>query len=139
MHYLIYISSATHPMGEDELANLLETSRMRNIADGITGMLLYKNGSFMQLLEGDRDKIFQTYERIGRDTRHCGLSILRQGKMDERNCPEWSMGFRSVNAADLECLPGFSQLSNELFTSLAFTAKPHLALRLLKSFNLATD
>ena len=138
MHYLLYVSAASHPMGEDELMAILKASRARNIADGLTGMLLYKDGSFMQLLEGALDNIQQTYARIGRDTRHNGLIMLRQDQNKARNFPDWSMGFRSVNAAELESMPGFARLGSQSFTSPEFTTKPHIALRLLKTFHTTT-
>ncbi|HSM42684.1 MAG TPA: BLUF domain-containing protein, partial [Afifellaceae bacterium] len=62
MYCLVYVSAAHHLMGDDELTEILETSRARNAAAGITGMLLYKDGSFMQLLEGAKTNVLGTYE-----------------------------------------------------------------------------
>jgi hypothetical protein len=138
MHHLIYVSSASHLMSDVELKDLLVTCRTRNTADSITGMLLYKDGSFMQLLEGEEDRILQTYERIGRDRRHSGLITLREGPLVERNCQGWSMGFRSVNSAELESLPGFARLGHQTFTSPAFTEKPHIAIKMLNTFHRTT-
>ncbi len=134
MHYLIYVSAATELMSDAELAQILEVSRRRNVEDGITGMLLYKDGSFMQLLEGPRDKVTATFERIGRDPRHHGLIILREADADARCFPDWSMGFRSIKAAELAAVPGYIALGNETFASPAFTENPHIALKVLLSF-----
>jgi hypothetical protein len=138
MRYIIYVSAATHRMQDRELIALLEISRARNFASGISGMLLYKDGSFMQLLEGPPQCVAETYDRIARDPRHHDLTILRDGAIDERNFPDWSMGFRSTNAAELAEVPGFAALASLSFTSPELAAKPHVALRLLKTFHQTT-
>ena len=55
MFYLIYVSSAIKLMHDDELLLLLEKARENNSRLGITGMLLYKEGNFMQMLEGGKE------------------------------------------------------------------------------------
>lgn len=139
MHYLVYVSSASHLMAEAELTALLETSRRRNTEDGLSGMLLYKDGSFMQVLEGSESAVDQTFARIEQDSRHGGIIVLRQGETEARGFPDWSMGFRTVSAADLARLPGFVSLGNETFTEPAFTENPHIAISALKAFHRTTD
>lgn len=53
MFYLIYISSAAELMDEENLLLLLDQIRPINLSLGVTGMLVYQDGSFMQMLEGD--------------------------------------------------------------------------------------
>ena len=64
MFYLIYISSAVKLMNDDELLFMLEQAREKNLRLGLTGMLLYKNGSFMQMLEGDKQTVLDLYDTI---------------------------------------------------------------------------
>ena len=135
MHFLIYTSSASHLMSDPELTILLGDCRDRNVHDGITGMLLYKDGSFMQVLEGNKENVFRTYARIQKDTRHKDISLLREREIEDRNFGGWSLGFKSIDTSDLEREPSFSRLSSEVFSSPAFTEKPHIALKLLKSFH----
>ena len=135
MHFLIYTSSASTLMSDAELTTLLERCRVRNDEGDITGMLLYKDGSFMQALEGDKEAVFETYDRILKDARHKDITLLREGPSDGRSFSGWSMGFKTLNKEDLKNEPGFAQLSGEVFSSPAFTGKPHIALRLLKSFH----
>ncbi|WP_288902559.1 BLUF domain-containing protein [uncultured Sneathiella sp.] len=135
MHYLVYVSTARHLMNEAELMAILEKSRSRNTADNITGMLLYKEGSFMQVLEGRVEAIEKTYARIGKDPRHDGLILLRKGKTEKRNFPGWSMGYRAVNADDLAKIPGFVHIKNGRFTDQAIIDNPHIAMTALKAFN----
>jgi hypothetical protein len=138
MRYVVYVSAATRPMSEGELVSLLEVSRDRNKADGLTGMLLYKDGSFMQALEGEEAPLERTCDRIVRDPRHGGLVFLRKGEVAERSFAGWAMGFRSVAAGELETVPGFARLGNETFTSPRIVSRPHLAVRLLKTFDDST-
>lgn len=135
MHYLVYVSTARHLMDEAELLAILEVSRARNTADNITGMLLYKDGSFMQVLEGRSGDIENAYERIGKDHRHEGLILLRKGKTEKRNFPSWSMGYRTVNAEDMENIPGFQNIKDGRFTDPAIVENPHIAMTALKAFN----
>ena len=52
MKQIIYISSAAKKMDDDDLLDILKTSRENNKKNDISGMLLYDNGSFIQVLEG---------------------------------------------------------------------------------------
>ncbi|MEH6647459.1 BLUF domain-containing protein [Sulfitobacter sp.] len=138
MHFLIYTSTASHLMDDSELENLLENCRMKNLKNDVTGMLLYKEGSFMQLLEGERNAVMSTYDRIEKDTRHKDITLLRERALPERNFGGWSMGFKSISSGVLEKTPGFSQLGENTFKSSELAADPHIALRLLKTFHETT-
>ena len=138
MHFLIYTSAATALMGDDALSDLLAQCRTRNLAEDVTGMLLYKDGSFMQALEGSRDTIFRTYDRIGRDPRHKNLTLLRDRAIPARSFDGWSMGFRSLDAADLSRIPGYAHLSGDTFSTAAYGEDPHMAVRLLRTFHETT-
>ena len=76
IYQLIYVSAATRPHSREDLISLLEVSRRNNERDFLTGMLLYKDESFMQLLEGPREAVFATLGRIERDPSHTGIIRL---------------------------------------------------------------
>jgi len=90
---LIYISSATGRFGQAELDQILATSRTNNAARGLTGMLLFHDGCFFQVLEGDADTIARTFATISRDARHGGVIILESRAITERGFPQWNMGY----------------------------------------------
>ena len=73
---LVYISTASSLLTEEELTNILTRSRQKNSALGITGILLYFNGNIIQVLEGQQDQVARVYERIKRDPRHNQLIEL---------------------------------------------------------------
>lgn len=135
MRYFVYVSAATRLMSDGELVSLLEVSRRRNQVDALTGMLLYKDGSFIQALEGEDEPLRRTRERICRDPRHGGLVFLREGEIAGRSFAGWSMGFRSVASDELERVPGFAGLGGEPFTSPRLVTGSHVAVRLLKTFH----
>jgi len=67
MFFLVYVSSATRPFSEEDLRVLLETCRKNDAELGVTGMLPYKDGNFMYVLEGDEGAVRGLYERIAAD------------------------------------------------------------------------
>ncbi|MBK1721968.1 EAL domain-containing protein [Thiocystis violacea] len=100
LYTILYVSVATEPMSDDELRALLEHSRSANRARGITGFLLYLNGSFMQVLEGSRSRVEQLAQHIGQDPRHHSVRTIFEGSIRKRTFVDWSMGFRNMNHID---------------------------------------
>ncbi|WP_462266005.1 BLUF domain-containing protein [Mucilaginibacter sp.] len=107
MKYIVYLSTATHLMNQSELLSLLNTSRRNNQQNGLTGMLLYSEGTFIQLLEGDSERVSRTYESILSDERHKNIIKLTEGENKERQFPDWSMGFKAADAAELAEFEGY--------------------------------
>ncbi|GAA2743285.1 hypothetical protein GCM10009868_16430 [Terrabacter aerolatus] len=105
---LTYFSTATTPLDADDLRELLERTRSRNASVGLTGLLLYADGSFVQTLEGPDDVVEETFARISRDTRHRSVSVALHEQVDERHFPDWSMGFRELSDEQTRSVPGFN-------------------------------
>ncbi len=112
MFRLVYFSYATEPFDKDDLVELLTKSRINNKAIGVTGMLLYKDGDFMQVLEGEKTVVLQLLEKIKQDKRHSGIIVVLEEEVDESVFSEWSMGFRNMEDASLEGLEGYNRLMN---------------------------
>ena len=96
---LIYSSSATQDFWPDDLFALVEKSRSKNSARGITGMLLFHEGKFLQLLEGPEPAVRDCFALIRRDPRHESVTVLMEGVSKERDFPEWTMGFERPDEA----------------------------------------
>lgn len=105
---LTYLSTATVPYSPSQLNDLLMTTRERNHAAGLTGVLLYAGGHFIQTLEGPEDVVDATFARIERDTRHRNLYIALREEITKRAFPDWSMGFESLSPDDVSAMPGFN-------------------------------
>ena len=76
------------------LDDILKVSRENNSKNNITGVLIYSNGDLLQLLEGDEDKVTNLYSKIAVDSRHTNIKILMKGESEDRNFPDWFMGFK---------------------------------------------
>lgn len=134
MYSLTYVSSAVHPFSEDELVDLLAVSRHNNARLGITGMLLYKDGNFMQVLEGEEEAVRGLYEKIGSDPRHRGEIALQKGHSEGRHFPGWEMGFRNLDSSEARSTPGYSEFLNAPLTGREFSENPSRSQRLLLTF-----
>lgn len=134
MFFLVYASSAVRPFSSSDLEELLVTSRENNTRAGITGMLLYKDGNFMQVLEGEEDAVRALYDRIAADPRHKGEITLQQGFTEERQFLDWSMGFRDLQSTETHSIPGYSEFLNTPLTDQGFFEDPTRAQKLLLVF-----
>ena len=130
---LIYVSSLVQG-GEPELGRILESAVRHNREDGITGMLLYSGGNFLQVLEGSRDRVHATYERICRDPRHGSIMLLTEEEVPERHFADWSMGYRQLGPEDVARFPEYAPYFQFGFDATKFNAKPGAALEMLELF-----
>lgn len=99
MYRVVYVSDASRRFGASELARIVETSQRNNAQAGLTGMLIYHEGRFFQVLEGPYAMLRWRFEKIAQDRRHCNLAIVEQREAVERAFPNWRMGY--AKPADL--------------------------------------
>ena len=104
---LIYASSAAKLFSPGELFEMLASFREKNLRLKLTGLLLYKQGSFMQAIEGDEDTVRGLYDEIREDPRHHGVSTLAAIGIAERQFPKWSMGFENLGDTNIGLVPGY--------------------------------
>ena len=131
--YLVYVSSATTLFSDSELDEILNISHRNNTRLDVSGMLLYKDGNLMQVLEGEEANVRSLYTKIAADRRHKGLITLLDGYAPERQFPDWSMAFRNLDKAKSHSTPGYSEFLNMPLTAESF-ADATTCQRLLKSF-----
>lgn len=120
MFFIMYGSSATKYFSRTDLLDLLMKARRYNTEVGITGILLYKEGNFIQVLEGEEQAVRTLFQKIEQDPRHLGVIVLLQGVEAERQFPDWSMGFRDLNDPEVIALPGYNEFLNTPLTSTEF-------------------
>lgn len=113
-----YTSTANTDLSAPALAELLRRSRVKNEALGITGMLLYSNGSFMQVIEGEEAAIDALYARISADTRHHHVTLIIREPIPKRTFGAWSMGFFEAAPDEIADIDGFSFVSSASFGRL---------------------
>ena len=96
---LMYASRAVPAIDQEELISILKKSKANNPKVGVTGVLCYSEGIFMQVLEGGRVAVNLLYNRIASDARHSDVVLLHYEEIAERRFAGWSMG--QVNMARL--------------------------------------
>ena len=104
---IAYVSAATGPVSDEDIADILSTSRANNERDGITGALLYHRGRFIQILEGEDAVVRSRYATVADDSRHDNISTMREKHIAERQFPQWTMGFRAPGDDSMKQLDGF--------------------------------
>ena len=135
--HCIYSSVASAQFNEDDLPTLLRKSRVANTAIGITGMLTYINGTFLQVIEGPEPVVDKLFAKISSDPRHKRVFIIVREPITTRSFADWSMGFEALLPADVDSLVG----ENDFFDSGACfdVLDPGIVKTIFSSFRLAAN
>lgn len=96
---LLYVSRAQSPEVVNTTQSILDSARKYNIANGITGILCFGGGLYLQAVEGGRTQVNELYSHIVRDPRHRDVVLLDYQEISERRFGGWTMG--QVNMAKL--------------------------------------
>ena len=131
---LVYVSAGVRLFREAEIKNILAQSHRNNGRSGITGMLLYRDGNFLQVLEGPDAAVQTTLDRIRTDERHRGIVVLKTDVIKSRSFSEWTMAFKKIGSAEMEGTEGYSPFMELSFNSQAFKQRPDFAYRMLLKF-----
>ncbi|HWA98257.1 MAG TPA: BLUF domain-containing protein [Pirellulales bacterium] len=131
---LVYMSAATRDFDSFELTALLAKAREKNSRLDVTGMLVYHDDAFLQVLEGHEPAVQSLYDRIKLDDRHTNCTVLLRSFIDQRNFGEWTMGFVNTKLYGPKTLPGFSDFFGRRFDAEAFKKNSAIAQKLLLGF-----
>jgi hypothetical protein len=110
---IVYLSTPSKALTQDELKNLLEKSRKKNQSAGITGMLLYIDNSFLQVIEGPTQAVENLFAKINAHPRHVRIAVLNRKKIKSPDFSDWSMGFANIPYDALKKMEG----ANSFFES----------------------
>ncbi len=134
VHSIVYRSTAIRPLLDGELLWLLNQARAENRRLGLTGMLLYRDGQFLQLLEGGLRELELIYGRIERDPRHVRVTLIRTD-FGPRLFPNWTMGFKNLRDWRVnDSAIGVTDLMSVPFDASYFGENPGKALAILLCF-----
>jgi uncharacterized Fe-S cluster-containing MiaB family protein len=115
MYHLAYFSTASMRFSEEDIDRLLKVSKDNNRKLGITGILLFIEGSFLQVLEGEKENVLDLFQTIRQDDRHYDVIIVFEGEKNKRNFEKWSMGFKGIPLLEYKQQTGFEDISDEDF------------------------
>lgn len=113
LYRLSYASTQSSPFDARDLINLLKEARERNKRQNITGVLLHRDDSFLQVIEGEKEAVLNLFELIKQDPRHKRVEVLSEDLIETREFSDWQMGFIELDEVDVTLLPGFSNFLNE--------------------------
>lgn len=92
----VYRSKARAGITAADIDTILASSRRHNEDAGITGMLLFGKGYFVQVIEGNGPAVDRTYRRILSDSRHGDAVLLYDGSGEPRRFGHWAMGYSAM-------------------------------------------
>ena len=101
MYELLYTSVANYGLEHKEFAAILDASKKNNPETDITGMLVFTGREFIQLLEGDKEKVQALYEKITQDNRHHSTRVFYEGGISKRSFYGWSMADKLMSDEEI--------------------------------------
>ena len=110
---LLYRSAQLHEFTAVQMRQLVRQSRACNAARGVTSLLLYRDGLFLQLLEGGCEAVEPLYARIAADPRHCEVRLLARARGVARLLPGRELAYAEVPVDD-SGVPTFAGLDNDV-------------------------
>ncbi len=106
--HCIYCSASTKVVKPTDLATLLAECREKNSKAGLTGMLLYSERTFFQVLERDRPVVEALLEKLTLDKRHARVTKILLEPIEQRSFAQWSMGYSKITKKELADIPGLN-------------------------------
>jgi 3-hydroxy-3-methylglutaryl CoA synthase len=131
-HCIVYFSFSVKPFSKEDIFKILEQSRRNNPIYNITGMLLYLNGSVIQVLEGEQKAIEDLFDIIKKDPRHHRVNQVFSRPIINRIFANWSMGYETVTGQELENIRDIVNLYTD--ERLAQEAGQNVVLKMVKLF-----
>lgn len=123
---LLYVSRAVVPESQDAIQAILASARQHNLQNGITGILCYGGGVFVQAIEGGRSAVNRLYTQIIEDPRHKDVELLHYEEITERRFGGWTMG--QVNLSKLNTSIVLKYSEKPEFDPYSVSGKVSLAL-----------
>lgn len=112
---LVYVSLQTRPLHKADFALILDACERNNPKLGITGMLLYRSGYFIQAIEGDEVAVTTLYNKIAADQRHRNIITVEKSVIESRAFSSWTMGFKNLDEIDMHSIPRYSDFAGRDF------------------------
>lgn len=135
---VIYFSSQTYTLKPSDLRLLLKQCQSNNKRDNLTGLLIYKDGSFCQTVEGEELPMANLITRLKNDGRHKNILILDYKAMKERRFARWSMAFENFSSKRVNAM-NLGDLSAYLHQKFELSEERDLVPHMLAAFSRSLD
>jgi hypothetical protein len=133
LNQILYLSSLVAD-SKDILRAIIEVAAKKNAQRNITGMMLYSEGNVLQVLEGEKEILQQTFDTIQTDPRHNGIIVLIEKEIPAREFAGWHLGFKRISTADLENFPMTTNLLKNHDSVIPSQTEISEAMALLQTF-----
>jgi hypothetical protein len=124
-YQIIYSSESATPMQMEDLEEILEHARSSNATNRITGALVYVDGVFLQILEGEIDSLQTLMGRISKDVRHETVTVLKEGEVSSATFTDWKMAYLSATPEQVAQWAGLRQTTAIPETLTDLRENPH--------------
>lgn len=132
--YLAYVSRQSYILTDSVISDLLQKCRNNNAENGITGMLIYFDGTFVQFLEGPDENLNQLFLKISQDKRHQDIILLLEGIAEKRGFSDWSMAYKKVTQSEVSQIEGLRNFKKEDLFKGKDPNTEHPGLVMIKAF-----
>jgi hypothetical protein len=137
LYRLVYTSARTKQCSDQDIEEILNIARNNNATLGVTGILVHTNSRFLQILEGEHDKVMSLYKKIEKDQRHIASRMRFCEKVDQRHFSEWNMASKKIESDDLRFNTSITSAQKKNYESMLdgdiSSYKDH-GMRILKVF-----
>lgn len=116
--HLVYLSHAIDGIAYSDIQSILNSSRINNEKNQVSGVLIFRDGYFLQLLEGKESDVLSTLGKVIQDRRHHHLQVIIEAVSNQRIFNSWEMNF-----LDGDTVSGVSQKMVANIMELSFSHK----------------
>ena len=133
---LVYVSNRKPNCTEEEIEKILASCKKNNPPLNITGVLLYSEKKFIQLVEGESKVIMELYDKIKKDDRHSYTRMVALGAIKEKSFPSWHMGSKKIKDKDVDYRTDISKEDEKIFDNILNGKEENgdRVLKILKTF-----
>ena len=121
----VYTSAAIQPMPKSKLYKILVDSRVSNKLADVTGLLVYVDGQFLQVLEGEQKVVSALLEKISKDLRHTDVKVVYKAGIERRTFNAWQMAYVSPSPKELATWAGLSNTTTVESTLKTLESEPN--------------
>ena len=133
LEQLVYSSSASKKMLKSDLYIILRQARKNNMSTGVTGLLIYTEKYFFQVLEGPKEVISELFKKISNDKRHYNVEKLSENDVDICTFPNWEMAYATPSDRDLATWAGLHSTTTVEATLSRLKSEPSLVSEFLSN------
>jgi hypothetical protein len=115
---LVYVSNRKPNCTEAEIEKILASCKKNNPGLDITGILLYSDTKFIQMVEGSSKTITELYDKIKLDNRHSNPMMISFSPIKDRAFPSWHMGSKKIKDAEVDFKTSITAEDKNLFNNI---------------------